>query len=75
MIEINNINKSFNEKQVLFNISGLFEKGKTPPCRVIILSTLEINQSQKLEPINPAHPVTNIFSLICLFKFIFMIFY
>ena len=29
MIEINNINKSFNEKQVLFNISGLFEKGKT----------------------------------------------
>ena len=29
MIEIKNINKAFNDKQVLFNISGLFEKGKT----------------------------------------------
>lgn len=29
MIEIKNINKSFNKKQVLFDISGQFEKGKT----------------------------------------------
>ena len=29
MIEIKNINKAFNDNQVLFNISGLFEKGKT----------------------------------------------
>ena len=29
MIEIKNINKSFNKKQVLFYISGQFEKGKT----------------------------------------------
>ena len=29
MIEIKNINKSFNDKQVLFNISGKFDKGKT----------------------------------------------
>lgn len=29
MIEIKNISKSFNEKQVLFNISGKFIKGRT----------------------------------------------
>lgn len=29
MIEIKNISKSFNGRQVLYNISGLFEKGKT----------------------------------------------
>ena len=29
MIEIKNISKSFKDKQVLFNISGKFEKGRT----------------------------------------------
>ncbi len=29
MIEVNNISKSFNGKQVIHNISGIFEKGKT----------------------------------------------
>ncbi len=29
MIEIQNISKSFGDKQVLRNISGVFEKGKT----------------------------------------------
>ena len=29
MIEIKNISKSFNDKQVLFNISGKFIKGRT----------------------------------------------
>ncbi len=29
MIELNRINKSFNDKQVLFDVSGKFEKGRT----------------------------------------------
>ncbi len=29
MIEINNISKSFNNKQVLLNVKGTFVKGKT----------------------------------------------